>query len=76
MDHINEEKKLTEEEVRAEYKLQRKDKIFRKCWPANNDSFYEWCSQYLDYQNITKKKKIKKHLTKVSKCGKEFYEKI
>ena len=25
--------------------------------PANNDSFYEWCSQYLDYQHITKKKK-------------------
>ena len=24
---------------------------------ANNDSFYEWCSQYLDYQHITKKKK-------------------
>ena len=53
------EKKLTEEEVRAEYKLQRKDKIFRKCWPANNDSFYEWCSQYLDYQHITKKKNKK-----------------
>ena len=58
-ERLNEEKKLTEEEVRAEYKLQRKDKIFRKCWPANNDSFYEWCSQYLDYQHITKKKKSK-----------------
>ena len=23
----------------------------------NNDSFYEWCSQYLDYQHITKKKR-------------------
>ena len=23
--------------------------------PANNDSFYEWCSQYLDYKHITKR---------------------
>ena len=54
---MSEERKLTEQEVREEYRLQRKDKIFAQCWPANNDSFYEWCSQYLDYQHITKKKK-------------------
>ena len=59
MNYINEEKKLTEEEVRAEYRLQRKDKIFAKCWHANNDSFYEWCSGYLDYQHITKKNRKK-----------------
>ena len=49
------EQKLTEEQVREEYRQQRKDKTFAQCWPANNDSFYEWCSQYLDYQHITKK---------------------
>ena len=54
---MNEEIKLTEEEVRKEYKEHRKDKVFAKCWPANNDSFYEWCSMYLDYKHITKKKK-------------------
>lgn len=52
-----EEGKLTEQEVRDEYRKHRKDKTFAECWPANNDSFYEWCSQYLDYQHITKKKK-------------------
>ena len=51
------DKLLTEQEVREEYRQQRKDKTFAQCWPANNDSFYEWCSQYLDYQHITKKKK-------------------
>tara|TARA_Y100000356_G_C11128446_1_gene218678 strand:- start:161 stop:328 length:168 start_codon:yes stop_codon:yes gene_type:complete len=51
------DKLLTEEEVRKEYKEHRKDKVFAKCWPANNDSFYEWCSMYLDYKHITKKKK-------------------
>ena len=54
---MSEEKKLTEEEVRAEYREARKDKVFAKCWPANNDSFYEWCSMYLDYKHITKKKR-------------------
>ena len=44
-------------EVRAEYREHRKDKVFAKCWPSNNDSFYEWCSQYIDYQHITKKKR-------------------
>ena len=53
---MSEERKLTEEEVRAEYREHRKDKVFAKCWPANNDSFYEWCSMYLDYKHITKKK--------------------
>ncbi len=51
------DKLLTEEEVRKEYREQRKNKIFAQCWPANNDSFYEWCSQYLDYKHITKRKK-------------------
>ena len=54
---MSDERKLTEEEVRAEYRQHRKDKAFAECWPANNDSFYEWCSQYLDYKHITKKKK-------------------
>ena len=53
------EQKLTEEQVREEYRHQRKDKTFAQCWPANNDSFYEWCSQYLDYQHITKKNRKK-----------------
>ena len=46
--------KLTEKEVRAEYRKHRKDKVFAQCRPANNDSFYEWCSQYLEYKHITK----------------------
>ena len=54
---MSEERKLTEEEVRKEYREHRKDKVFAKCWPANNDSFYEWCSMYLDYKHITKKKR-------------------
>ncbi len=56
---MSEERKLTEEEVREEYRQQRKDKTFASCWPANNDSFYEWCSGYLDYQHITKKNRKK-----------------
>ena len=51
--------KLTEEEVRQEFRKHRKDKVFAKCWSATNDSFYEWCSLYLDYQHITKKNKKK-----------------
>ena len=51
--------KLTEEEVRQEFREHRKDKVFAKCWSATNDSFYEWCSLYLDYQHITKKNKKK-----------------
>ena len=54
---MSEERKLTEQEVREEYRQQRKDKTFASCWPANNDSFYEWCSQYVDYKHITKNKK-------------------
>ena len=41
---MSEERKLTEQEVREEYRQQRKDKTFASCWPSNNDSFYEWCS--------------------------------
>ena len=51
--------KLTEEEVRQEFRKHRKDKVFAKCWSATNDSFYEWSSLYLDYQHITKKNKKK-----------------
>jgi len=47
---------LTEAEVREEYKQFRKLPGAAELWPANNDSFYEWCSQYLDYQHITKKR--------------------
>jgi|TARA_A200000159_G_scaffold138948_1_gene140182 hypothetical protein len=51
-----EDKLLTEAEVREEYRLMRKtDKVFADCWPANNKSFYEWCSQYLDYKHIKEK---------------------
>jgi hypothetical protein len=50
------EKEMTEQEVRDEYTAQRKDKVFAQCWPANNEAFYEWCSQYVDYQHIRKKK--------------------
>ena len=53
------DKKLTEKEVREEYRQHRKDKTFAQCWPANNDSFYEWCSGYLDYKHITKKNRKK-----------------
>ena len=54
---IEEEKKLTEEEVRKEFREQRKDKTFAQCWPANNASFYEWCSGYLDYKHIKPKRR-------------------
>ena len=47
--------KLTEKEVRKEYKEHRKDKAFAECWPDTNRAFYEWCSGYLDYKHITKK---------------------
>ena len=43
---------LTEAQVRAEYNEQRKDPVFAKCWSSNDYDFYEWCSQYLDYQHI------------------------
>ena len=54
-----EEGKLTEEQVREEYRQPRKDKTFAQCWAAHNDSFYEWCSGYLDYKHITKKNRKK-----------------
>lgn len=45
--------KLTEAQVRKEYKEMRKsDPVFAECWPDSNSAFYEWCSQYLDYQHI------------------------
>ena len=34
---MSEERKLTEEEVREEYRQQRKDKTFAAWSPANND---------------------------------------
>ena len=40
---MSEERKLTEQEVREEYRKHRKDKAFAQCWP--------------DYKHITKKKK-------------------
>ena len=49
------EKQNREEQVREEYRQQRKDKTFAECWTCNNDSFYEWCSGYLDYKHITKR---------------------
>ena len=51
------EKKLTEAEVRAEYREQRKDPVFAECWPDKDYEFYEWCSGYLDYQHIKRKDK-------------------
>ena len=57
---MSEEQKLTEEQVREEYRQQRKKiRHLLNVGLTNNDSFYEWCSQYLDYQHITKKKKKK-----------------
>lgn len=46
--------KLTEKEVRAEFKEHRKDPVFAECWPNTDSAFYEWCSQYLDYKHIKK----------------------
>jgi len=46
--------KLTEKEVRSEYKNMR-DNVpgFAELWPDTDKHFYEWCSGYLDYQHIT-----------------------
>tara|TARA_Y100000034_G_scaffold107805_1_gene137692 strand:+ start:102 stop:266 length:165 start_codon:yes stop_codon:yes gene_type:complete len=49
------EKKLTEKEVRKEYKDHRKYKAFAQCWPDTNRAFYEWCSGYLNYKHIKEK---------------------
>ena len=35
--------KLTEKEVRKEFKEHRKDKIFAECWSNTDRAFYEWC---------------------------------
>ena len=43
---------LTEAQVRAEYNEQRKDPVFASCYSESNFDFYNWCSQYLDYQHI------------------------
>ena len=52
------DKKLTEAEVRAEYRKYRKDdKVFAECWPDKDYEFYEWCSGYLDYKHIKRKDK-------------------
>ena len=48
--------KLTEKEVRKEYKEHRKVKAFAECWPDTNRAFYEWCSGYLDYKHIKDKR--------------------
>ena len=49
------EKKLTEKEVRKEYKDHRKDKASAQCWPDTNRAFNEWCSGYLNYKHIKEK---------------------
>jgi len=43
---------LSEKQVREEYREHRKDPVFAECWPDTNKHFYEWCSQYLDYNHI------------------------
>ncbi len=48
--------KLTEKEVRTEYRQKRKDDpVFAECWPDSDRAFYEWCSGYLDYNHIKEK---------------------
>ena len=48
-----EDKKLTEKEVRKEFKeMRKKDKTFAEVWADTDRNFYEWCSQYLDYKHI------------------------
>lgn len=47
---------ISELEARTEYRQMReKDPVFAECWPDTNRNFYEWCSQYLDYQHIKEK---------------------
>jgi hypothetical protein len=44
---------LTEKEVRAVYDKHRTDdNTFAVYWSGNDYDFYEWCSNYLDYQHI------------------------
>ena len=49
------EKKLTYKEVKQEYNEHRKDPMFAELWPDNDRAFFEWCSQYIDYQHIKEK---------------------
>ena len=43
----------TEKEARNEYHQMRKDdSTFAECWSDNDYDFYEWCSNYIDYQHI------------------------
>ncbi len=52
------DKKLTEKEVRKEYKDFRKEiPGAAQLWPDTNRAFYEWCAQYLDYKHIKDKRK-------------------
>ena len=45
--------KITEKQARDDYKQMRKDDpVFAECWPDTDRQFYEWCSQYLDYNHI------------------------
>ena len=47
---------ITEKQARNDYRQMRKDDpVFAECWPDKDRSFYEWCSQYLDYQHIKDK---------------------
>ena len=44
---------ITEKQARTDYRQMRKDDpVFAECWPDTDRQFYEWCSQYLDYQHI------------------------
>lgn len=47
---------LTEKQVREEFREHRKDPVFAECWPDTDRAFYEWCSQYLDYNHIKDKR--------------------
>jgi len=47
---------LTEKQVREAFREHRKDLVFAECWPDTDRAFYEWCSQYLDYNHIKDKR--------------------
>lgn len=47
---------LTEKQVRNEYREHRKDPVFAELWPDTDRAFYEWCSQYLDYNHVKDKR--------------------
>ena len=48
--------KITEKQARTDYRQMRKDDpVFADCWPDTDRQFYEWCSQYLDYNHIKDK---------------------